>query len=246
MHVLVTRPIEDAEPFKSRIEEFGCRVTLAPLIEIVPNTIPEEILEGATALIATSRNALAALSASPVLPSAIKTAIYVVGPGTAAMARNMGFKEVIEGAGAAADLATIVVSDGWGAESRLIYLRGDVVAFDLEGELANAGINVTPIMAYRSVAAETLPPDVIKALQTGSIDAVTLMSPRTAETWARLVALLSPPVQLSGVSYLCLSERVAEALGQPGKADKVAVASHSNLEEMLALVKRLAANSKAE
>jgi uroporphyrinogen-III synthase len=246
MHVLVTRPVEDAEPFKSRLEEFGCRVTLAPLIETVPNAIREEILEGATALIATSRNALAALSASPALPSAVKLPIYVVGPGTAAIARNIGFKQVIEGAGAAADLASILVSDGLAPDNRLIYLRGDVVAFDLEGVLANAGINVTPITAYQSVAAETLPPNVIKALQTGSIDAVTLMSPRTAETWMRLVARLSPPVQLCGVSYLCLSERVAEALGPPGKGDKVAVASLPNLEEMLALVKRLAANSKAE
>lgn len=246
MHVLITRPVEDAEPFKSRIEALGCRVTLAPLIEIVPNAIPEVVLEGATALIVTSRNALAALSASPTLASAINTPIYVVGPGTATIARKKGFKEVIEGAGAAADLASILVSDGWGPDSRLIYLRGDAVAFDLEGVLANAGINVTPIMAYRSVAAEILPPDVIKVLQMGSIDAVTLMSPRTAETWARLVAALSPPVQLSGVAYLCLSERVAEALGKLRKADNVMVASHPNLEEMLALVKRLAANSKAE
>jgi uroporphyrinogen-III synthase len=246
MHVLVTRPIEDAEPFKSRIEELGCRVTLAPLIEVVSNAIVGDAFKGATALIATSRNALAALSASPALPLAVKIPIYVVGPGTAAVARGMGFTEVIEGAGAAADLASIIISDGWDGESRLIYLRGDMVAFDLESVLANAGINVTPVMAYRSVAAETLSPDVIKVLQSGGIDAVTLMSPRTAETWARLVAALSPPVQLSGVTYLCLSERVAEALGSSKKADKVLVASHPNLEEMLALVKRLAANSKAE
>jgi uroporphyrinogen-III synthase len=180
------------------------------------------------------------------LASAIKRPIYVVGPATAAVARNIGFKEIVEGAGAAADLASLLVSDGWDSDSRLIYLRGDVVAFDLEGVLAKAGINVTPIVAYRSVAAQTLPPDVIKALQNGDIDAVTLMSPRTAETWTRLVAALSPPVQFSRVTNLCLSDRVARALGERREVDKVMVASHPNIEEMLALVKRLAASSKAE
>jgi uroporphyrinogen-III synthase len=127
-----------------------------------------------------------------------------------------------------------------------VYLRGDVVAFDVEGALGEAGIDVKAVNAYRSVAAEALDSPVIKALQNGDIHAVTLMSPRTAKTWARLVGALSPPVQLSGVTHLCLSDRVAEALGHPEKVFNVLVASHPNLEEMIALLKRLAANSKAE
>ncbi len=134
-----------------------------------------------------------------------------------------------------------------GADSRLIYLRGDVVASDLKQMLAGTDINVTPRHGLPvGLQPKPLPRDVIKVLQSGGIDAVTLMSPRTAETWAGLVAALSPPVQLSRITYLCLSERVAEALGSLKKTGKVLVASHPNLEEMLALVKRLAANSKAE
>ncbi len=245
MHVVITRPVQDAEPFKTRIEELGCRVTIAPLIEIVPNTIAADAIKGATALIATSRNALAALAASPVLPSAIRLPLYVVGPGTAAVARSMGFERIIEGSGTAESLVPVLVSNAK-TGGHLIYLKGDVLAFDLEAALAESGINIVPVLAYQSVAAETLPPEVIKALQTDSIDIVTLMSPRTARIWARLVAALSPPVQLSGVMHLCLSERVGEALGPLAKAGKVVVPSRPNGEEMLALVKRLAASSKAE
>ncbi|WP_045834583.1 uroporphyrinogen-III synthase [Hyphomicrobium sp. 99] len=241
MHVVVTRPAGDAEPLKSRIEALGWRVTLAPLIEIVPEAIPEDILRGATALIATSRNAL-----SEALKSATDLPLFVVGPGTAAAAREIGFTKVIEGPGTGSELVPILASRRAELGARPVYLRGDVVAFDIEGALAEAGIHVRAANAYRSVAAEHLNPAVIKALQNGNIDAVTLMSPRTAQTWARLVANLSPPVQLSGVTHLCLSERVAEALGQPEKACNVLVASYPNLEEMIALVKRLAANSKAE
>jgi uroporphyrinogen-III synthase len=245
MHVLITRPIEDSEPFKTRVEELGCRVTLAPLMRIVSNPIPSAPIADATGLIATSRNALTALSASPVMASAAKLPLYVVGPGTAAVARRMGFTTILEGGGTAKDLLPVVRSQG-GAVNRLVYLRGDVLAFDLEAALGTEGIQVTPVVAYRSAAAEALPLNVIKALETGDIDAVTLLSPRTAQIWARLAAALPPSVQLGGVTYLCLSERVAEALGQIAKADKVRVASRPQLEEMLALIKRLAASSEAE
>ncbi|MBS0235068.1 MAG: uroporphyrinogen-III synthase [Proteobacteria bacterium] len=245
MHVLITRPIEDAEPLKARIEALGCRVTVAPLIEIVSNDLPVDVVAGATGVIATSRNALAALTASPALPLAIKRTLYVVGPGTASAARKMGFQDVVEGAGRAEDLVPILTGKH-GAADRLIYLRGDTLAFDLEAALAKNRVNIAPVIAYRSVAMDTLPPDVLKGLETADIDVVTLMSPRTARIWSRLVLALASPVQLSGLTYLCLSGRVAEALGPPAKADKVRVASHPNLEEMLALIKRLAASSKAE
>jgi uroporphyrinogen-III synthase len=245
MHVLITRPAHDAEPLKTRLEELGCRVTLAPLIEIGTIDIAADALRGATALIATSRNAIAALTVSPALPTALGLPLYVVGPGTAAAARDIGFGRIMEGAGRAEDLVPVLASKA-AADDCPIYLRGDVLAFDLEAKLIERGVPVVSVPAYRSVAAETLPPDVIKALQNGDLDIVTLMSPRTARIWARLVGSLAPPVQLPGISYLCLSERVGEALGPIAEANKVLVPAHPNVEEMLALVKRLAASSKAE
>lgn len=241
MHVVVTRPAADAEPLKSHIEALGWQVTLAPLIDIMPNVIPGDVLRDATSLIATSRNAL-----TPALRSVIDLPLFAVGPGTGAVARDIGFTKVVEGPGTGSELVPILVSRRTELGECPVYLRGDVVAFDVEGALGKAGIKVKAANAYRSVAAETLDPVVIKALQNGDIDAVTLMSPRTAKTWARLVGALSPPVQLSGVTHLCLSDRVVEALGQPEKTFKVLVASQPNLEAMIALVKRLAANSKAE
>lgn len=241
MHVIVTRPANDAEPFKSRLEAQGWRVTLAPLINIVPDAIPEDVLRNATALIATSRNAL-----TPALKSATDLPLFAVGPGTAAAAREIGFTKIVEGPGTGSELVPILVSRRADLGQCPLYLRGDVIAFDIAGALSEAGIDVMAANAYRSVAAEMLDPAVIKALQNDSIDAVTLMSPRTAQTWARLVGAVSPPVQLSRVVHICLSDRVVEALGRPEKPYKVLVASRPNLEAMIDLVKRLAANSKAE
>lgn len=245
MHVLITRPEADAEALKSRIEELGCRATLAPLVAIVPNAIPLSAIAGATALVTTSRNALKALAGSPALGLAKSLPLYVVGPGTAAMAREIGFTDVIEGAGTSADLAATLSAQGRSDGGTFAYLRGDVLAFDLEAALKRAEVNVVSVAAYRSVAAETLAPSVAAALARGEIDAVMLMSPRTAETWARLAGDL---IASAGrpIAHLCLSEAVAKALLSRFAANNVLIAAHPSLEEMLALVKRLAAHSGAE
>jgi hypothetical protein len=97
MHVLVTRPKGDGETLKAEIERLGCEVSLEPLIRIVPNEIPQSAIDGASTLIVTSRNALKALAPSPALAAAMALPLMTVGPGTAALALEMGFKDVFEG-----------------------------------------------------------------------------------------------------------------------------------------------------
>jgi uroporphyrinogen-III synthase len=244
MHVLITRPEGDAEILKSQIEALGYRATLAPLVSILPNAIPASAIEGASVLVATSRNALKALAQSPAFDLARTLPIHVVGPGTAATARQIGFADVFEGAGMAADLATALSAKARTNE-RIVYLAGDVLTFDLEAALRDAKVNVLSVPAYRTVAAKSLSPNVAEALERGEIDAVILMSPRTAQTWARLAGGLKVE-GLSGIAHLCLSEAVAKALLSRLAAENVIVAARPNLEEMLALLKRLAANSGAE
>ena len=244
MHILITRPEGDALPLKSRLEQLGCRVTLAPLIGVVPNVIPFSALDGATALVATSRNALKALAASPALQRAKSLPLYVVGPGTAATAREIGFSQITEGTGTAAGLVLVLKARAQG--ETFVHLGGDVLAFDLETALASQGVNVRRLTAYQSVPAETLAPGVIAALRDRDISAVVLMSPRTAEIWARLAGRSASPADLAEVAHLCLSGAVAEALRESEVEGKIMIAARPNLEEMLALVKRLAAQSKAE
>jgi uroporphyrinogen-III synthase len=244
MHLLITRPAADGEIVKSEIEQLGCRATLEPLLRIVPIAISAASLAGAKGVIATSRNALKALEGSPALGPARSLPLYVVGPGTAALARDLGFTDIVEGPGTAAGLVPALVAAA--RAGTLVHLTGDALAFDLKAALAAEGVNVVPTLTYRSVAAETLSPEVVESLRNRDIDAVMHMSPRTAETWARLTAELVPPADLSAVTHLCLSAAVAESLKSQPELKKILIAACPTLEEMLALVKRLAAHSEAE
>jgi uroporphyrinogen-III synthase len=244
MHVLVTRSEGDALALKSRLDELGCRVSLAPLIKIVPNAVSLSALDGATALVATSRNALKALTGSPALQRAKSLPLFVVGPGTAAIAREIGFSGITEGAGTAAGLVPTLKARA--ANETFVHLSGDVLSFDLVTALALQGVAIRRVTAYRSVPTRTLPLDVVKALRNRDIDAVVLMSPRTAEVWAHLANGAASPADLTAIIHLCLSQAVAEALTGSEAEKNVMIAARPNLEEMLALLKRLAAHSKAE
>ncbi len=239
MHVLITRPERDAADLKSRIAALGCEVTVAPLLDIQFCEIALDAFDGASGLIATSRNGLKALAKSPALARARALPVFVVGPATAALARDLGFKMVHEGAGTAADLVPIISAHAAHAVQRLIHLAGDHLAFDLAEALEPAGIAIRSLEVYRSGAATTLTDPVQNLLRAGKIDAVILMSPRSSQIWADLVRSLPDQPDLNQLQHICLSDAVARCL-QPIQPVKVEIAASPTTDEIIALVYRLA------
>ena len=243
MHVLITRPEPDAAILRSRIEGLGCTVSVAPLLNIVLNEITAGTFDDASALVATSRNGLKSLSRSPALAAARELPVFVVGPATAALAEELGFKTIIAGPGTAAELVKPVVSHAASRSGTLVHLVGDHQAFDLATALTGHGVNFRTVSAYHSVAAETLPDDVVEMLKKRLLDAVVLMSPRTAKIWARLLLEMPFALELRNLEHVCLSRAVAENL-QPLPAAKAQIADQPNADEIVALVYRLAVARK--
>lgn len=238
MHILVTRPEADAREMKAQIEALGHRVSIAPLIEIVLKPVEPDALRGAAGLIATSRNGVAALRQSPAISGARSLPIFTVGPATAEAARRAGFITVLEGAGTARDLAPLIANHAVSKAGPFVHLAGDHLAVDLPALLRDAGVDVRPVVAYCSIAARSLPDVVAAALADGDLDAVILMSPRTARTWAELAAQMLDR-RGSSVVHLCLSQAVAEGL--PGEFRQTVHVAHSpSSDGILSLIQRLA------
>ncbi len=239
MHLLVTRPESDAREVSSRLETMGHRVSLAPLLAAEFDD-PEPIrLDGVQALVATSRNALRALAQSPALEAALRLPLFAVGPATGEAARQAGFSRVVEGPAAAADLVAVIAAAARPGDGPLLHVSGDTLAFDMEGALAGRGFELRRAILYRMRPASALPPAVADAIRAGTVHGVLLVSPRTAATFVRLVgdAGLAEPARR--LAYFCMSRAVAEALDPLGPTH-VNVAGQPNLEEMLALIARLA------
>lgn len=242
MHVLVTRAEPEADACKVQLEALGHRVSIDSLLHIEPLPIAADALAGAAGIVVTSRNSLRALSASPALAAALQLPVITVGPGTAALARELKFSTVIAGDGSSADLVPVIATTAHNLHGPLIHLAGEKVAFDLTGALAARGIDVREIVAYRAVAANSLREQTKALLADGALDGVILMSPRTAETFARLVTAAGLQAEARRLVFLCLSAAVAARLGDLAPP-QVVVAETPNSQAMLAATSRVATQS---
>lgn len=240
MQVLVTRPLPDAWDMKARIERLGPGAVLAPLIEIVPLDLTLEQFDGASGIIATSQNGLRSLQLAGLVEKVKRLQVYCVGEATAKLAADMKLSNITAGRGTAADLVPVIAERQKPRPGHLVHLAGDHLAFDLKGALGAHGVEVREIASYKSVAAASLPPEAVAGIKAKSIGAVTLMSPRTAEIWTTLAAKHGLQSELSKLVHVCLSQAVADKLQLPPPA-RVEIASEPRLEEMLVLIKGLAA-----
>jgi uroporphyrinogen-III synthase len=239
MHLLVTRPASEAAAFAARLEALGHTVTTEPLLRIEFLPIAADALQGAGAIIATSRNALGALAATPAIEAAGNLPLIAVGPGTAQLAREIGFEDVLTGTGTGAGLVPLIEECAAGLTGPAVHIRGEEVAFDLKSALGTRGVDLREIVAYRTVPAEALSPATVKLLADRAIDGVILMSPRTATIFATLVAMAGVHKAAQDLGILCLSPAVAAA-AEPIGAARVVVAGAPDLEGMLSAVTRVA------
>ncbi|HRD74602.1 MAG TPA: uroporphyrinogen-III synthase [Hyphomicrobiaceae bacterium] len=235
MRILVTRAAEDAAALATRLEALGHTPVIAPLLEVA--YLPEALdLGNAKGLIVTSRYALEALAREPAaLAAACRRTIYCVGESTGQRARELGAPDVVAGPGTASRLIGMIRSQGVKADGPLLYLSAKEVAVDIAGELRLAGLDVRRQTVYRMVAVRTFKPAVARDLADGRIEAVILMSQRTARIYVELMSSAGLGVAARRVHHLCLSPSVAAALAPLG-GTLVAVAAHPTLDDLLTLI----------
>jgi uroporphyrinogen-III synthase len=241
MRLLVTRPEPDAAAQAAKLAARGHEPVLAPLLAIEFAAAVPLDLDGAQALIVTSRNALRALAAHHELAAALRLPLITVGEATAEAAAKLGFTEVTAGPGTAEQLARLISEKLSASAGPLVQLSGETVAFDLKSALAAEGFSLRQPVLYRAVPALELPPEALTLLKSGGLDGVILMSPRTAAIFARLIHHYEAVTQASRLNCYCLSAAVAEGV-KPLKA-RVSVARSPREEDILALIDSGAASS---
>lgn len=239
MLVLVTRPEPEGTKLKGQIEAIGHEAVVEPLMEaeLLPEAIDD--LDGVAAIIATSRNALRALSQSPYLHDAVAIPLFVVGQGTAEVARDLGFERIAIGPSSVNGFAAAIAGTLDPADGLIVHLAGDVLAGDLAGELQELGFRVLQPVVYRMKAAETLSEGAREAIGEGAIDGVVLMSPRTARIYAGLIKRHGLADAAAEMVHICLSDAVARGLA-PLDDVPIEVAEKPTLNAILELTEQIA------
>ena len=240
MRLLVTRPEPDALKLAGALEELGHEATVEPLLSVSFEGGEAIDLDDAQAVIATSRNALRALKASPALAQARALPLFAVGRATAAEGRALGFETVVTGAGTGAELVGHIVSALDPAGGLVVHLAGDTRAVNLEAQLEAHGFRVRQPVVYRMLPTPALSEEAVEQLATGEIEGVILMSPRTASVYAALVRKHGLAATIRPLPHFCLSAAVAQRL-EPLGTVRTEIAEAPRLEELLALIEETAA-----
>lgn len=210
MRVLVTRPEADAEALVAELAARGHEALVEPLIVIKPAApqLPLD-LDGVQALMFTSANGVRAFTA---IEKSRGLRVFAVGDATAETARGEGFTQVESAEGTVEDLVELVARHCDPATGSLFHGAGSRVAGDLKGSLEAAGFTVRRVVLYDARPVQSLSEAARSALGKGRLDAVVFFSPRTAGTFARLVATHALEAACLRCHAVCLSAAVAEEL----------------------------------
>jgi uroporphyrinogen-III synthase len=217
---LVTRPREEAERFADAMRDRSLDPVIAPILEIEPVDPGPIDLSDVQAVLATSRNGIDAFARRVTrrdLP------VLAVGDATADLARSLGFRDVASAAGDGDDLADLARAKLDPAGGVLLHPSGEDIARDLTALLAPAGFTVRRIVLYRARPVAALPSAAVAALADPGLAGVVFFSPRTAKVFATLAARVELTHRLAGLTAVCLSPAVAQALDpSPWRAVRIA------------------------
>lgn len=204
MRLLVTRPRQDTQVLKPRLEELGHEVIASPLLEIVPR--PQIRIPSAPyqSIALTSANAMRCLAGSRLLDRLRHLPVMAVGPQSAAAARHAGFAAVTEAGGDGIGLARHIIAHSKPEAGTILYLSGRDTASDFSGHLGRAGFTVTRVIVYEAQAAAALAADAARA------EGVLLYSPRSARLWLDLAAKAG--IAADVMMHFCLSPNIAVIL----------------------------------
>lgn len=215
MKVLVTRAAEDAAALAAALGALGHEAAIEPLISFEPLDEAPIPAGDFQALLATSRQAIRALARRQADVQRLEAVpLLAVGVATATAATNAGFRSVRPAAGDAAALVSEVVVSLDPAAGPLLQLAGEDLAADIAGELRAAGFRVATATIYRMRAASALSAQTHRDVAAGHIDAVLLMSPRTARIWVACIEAAGLSAEARCIRHLCLSPAVAAVLSR--------------------------------
>lgn len=236
MHLLITRPREDAEALAARLLALGHTVLIDPLLSIDLHSETPMDKSRVQALLVTSANGLRAMGKRADLATWADVPLFAVGPTTAALAQEMGFASVHEAQGDVVALAALVERTLDPEGGPLMHLSSTVTAGDLKGTLERGGFWVETMVLYEAQAADHLSPETIEALRNGRLEGVLLYSRRSADIFSGLCAAANLTDKLGSLTAYCLSGNAASPLQGMGLGS-IQVASAPNEKEMLALFK---------
>ena len=229
--VLVTRPRGQAAELVARLAAFGAEAVEAPMIRIVPPDDPAPLMAAAAGaagfdwIVFSSANAVEAfmtalLDGQRDVRALAGPRLCATGTGTADRLALYGIRvDLVPDEFRAEAVATAIIGGAAVEGARVLLPRGDIGRDVIATALRNAGVDVTEVVAYRTVPTGQPgddDPDVYGMLLEGRIDVVTFTSASAVRSFVDTYGAEEAPDVLSRTAVATIGPVTAEAAAARG------------------------------
>jgi uroporphyrinogen-III synthase len=211
VHIIITRPKEDAINLIGKLKQLGHVATHLPLIKIKKIETKKINLENYKAIIFTSSNAVKFMS---IKKFNLKIKCFCVGNATEVTAKQAGFINTYSSGGTVDSLIELVIRTQDKKSGKLLYLSSEFISKDLDKELVNEGFSVDRVSNYTSLPIEQIDETVLNIFKTNPPDVFFIYSVRSANNLFNLINKYSLLNLVTQSNLMCISEKVLLELNQ--------------------------------
>jgi uroporphyrinogen-III synthase len=209
LHILFTKSQNSSEILIKSFIEKGHRVTNFPILNIKPITIADINFKDFTSIIFTSSNAVQNIKN---IKNINHLKCFCVGEETAAAAKQIGFLNIQVAGGNYIELRNLIFKNCDKVIENLVYVRGEFVSNDLEGDFKKQGYNLKSIINYTAEPNLNIDHQLIDDLKNKLIDVIFVYSKRAADQLLKIILKHKIMNDLDNCSLNCISINVANTL----------------------------------
>jgi uroporphyrinogen-III synthase len=209
LHILFTKSQNSSEILIKRFADKGHRITNFSILNIKPIIIPDINFKDFTAVIFTSSNAVQNLKN---IKNVSHLKCFCVGEETAAAAKRIGFLNIQVAGGNYIELRDLIFKSCDKAKENFIYVRGEFISNDLEGDFKKQGYFLKSVINYTAEPNLNIDHQLIEDLKNKLIDVIFVYSKRAADQLLKIILNHKIMNDLDNCSLNCISINVANTL----------------------------------
>jgi len=209
LHILFTKSQNSSETLIKRFVAKGHRVTNFSILNIKPIIITDINFKDFTAVIFTSSNAVQNLKN---IKNISHLKCFCVGEETAEFVKKIGFLNIQVAGGNYIELRDLIFKSCDKAKEKFIYVRGEFISNDLEGDFKKEGYNLKSATNYTAEPNLNIDRQLIEDLKNKLVDVIFVYSKRTADQLLKIILNHKIANDLDNCSLNCISINVANTL----------------------------------
>ena len=209
MHILFTKSQNSSETLIKKFIAKGHRVTNFPILNIKPIIIPDINFKNFTSVIFTSSNAIQNLKN---IKNINHLRCFCVGEETAEVAKKIGFLNIQAAGGNYKQLCDLIFKNCDNSKEKFIYVRGEFVSNDLEGDFKKQGYTLQSVINYTAEPNLNINEQLIEDLKNKFIDVIFVYSKRAADQLLKIILNYKIVNNLDDCCLNCISINVANTL----------------------------------